>query len=423
MAESIKVVVPYNEIGIALFVATVSSVFALHHTKTKPTPPAFDGFQRVYLCGYLLATAADWLQGPYMYALYREHELDTSEISLLFVMGYLSSAVFGTIAGSFGDKLGRKVCCLMYCVLYGVSVLSKHAKSYPWLLAGRAVGGISTSLLHSCFESWAISEHRRLGFDNALMSVLFANQVFGNSCVAIMCGLVGQTVAGGSKMVPIVEGGLLHYGGILWAFDIAFVCLVSCFAVIAVMWNNDANTADPKDQAKKEKKTNKKTDGDEPSSKDKAAPKQKLGFGGAISLIVSDPRLVLVGLTQTAFEGSMHIFIFMWTPLLTQYTEKPPHGLIFAIFMMCCMIGSALYKSNPLGMRPQNYVISIFCVSTAAFMVPMLTAEPLLILASFLVFETCVGVYFPAFSTIKGQLVPEHVRGVSICLDSPLCSC
>jgi MFS family permease len=431
-AMEMKQIIPYNEIAMGLFVATMSSVLALHHTKKKSTPAGFDNFQKVYLAGYLLATSADWLQGPYMYALYKEHDLDRSQISLLFVMGYLSSAVFGTIAGSFGDKFGRKVCCLMYCVLYGVSVLSKHAKSYSWLLVGRAVGGISTSLLHSCFEPWAITEHRRLGFDSSLLSVLFANQVFGNSCVAIICGLVGQYVAGGSTMVPLVEGGLLHYGGILWAFDISFLCLVSCFTVITCMWTDNVGaTANGSNKGKKgktsprvrdkspkagDKSSKAKDDKPNPKARDKSpAPKGKaigarIGFAAALSLIVSDPRLVLVGMTQTAFEGSMHIFIFMWTPLLTQYSEKPPHGLIFAIFMMCCMIGSVLYKCNPLSMPPQHYVIGIFCVSTAAFAIPMVSEEPLLILASFLLFETCVGVYFPAFSTIKGQLVPEHVR-------------
>jgi len=49
-------------------------------------------------------TATDWLQGPYIYALYDSYGLSTHDIERLFVAGYGSSMVFGTIVGSFADK-------------------------------------------------------------------------------------------------------------------------------------------------------------------------------------------------------------------------------------------------------------------------------------------------------------------------------
>jgi hypothetical protein len=36
----------------------------------------------------------------------------------------------------------------------------EHVPSMPLLLAGRVLGGMSTSLLFSAFESWMVSEHR-----------------------------------------------------------------------------------------------------------------------------------------------------------------------------------------------------------------------------------------------------------------------
>lgn len=43
---------------------------------------------QVYLPAYLLATAADWLQGPYKYALYSSYGYTQRDIAHLFVAGY-----------------------------------------------------------------------------------------------------------------------------------------------------------------------------------------------------------------------------------------------------------------------------------------------------------------------------------------------
>jgi len=48
--------------------------------------------------------ATDWLQGPYIYALYDSYGISTHDIERLFVAGYGSSMVFGTIVGSVADK-------------------------------------------------------------------------------------------------------------------------------------------------------------------------------------------------------------------------------------------------------------------------------------------------------------------------------
>ncbi len=51
-----------------------------------------------------LSAAGDWLQGPYVYALYQHYGFDRGDIGRLFIAGFGSSAVFGTIVGSLADK-------------------------------------------------------------------------------------------------------------------------------------------------------------------------------------------------------------------------------------------------------------------------------------------------------------------------------
>lgn len=53
----------------------------------------------------ILFVAGDWLQGPYVYALYESYGMAKQDIELLFVAGFGASMVFGPIAGSLADKL------------------------------------------------------------------------------------------------------------------------------------------------------------------------------------------------------------------------------------------------------------------------------------------------------------------------------
>ena len=47
---------------------------------------------------------ADWLQGPYVYALYSSYGFSKHDIAVLFVGGFGSSMVFGTFAGGGGRR-------------------------------------------------------------------------------------------------------------------------------------------------------------------------------------------------------------------------------------------------------------------------------------------------------------------------------
>ena len=96
--------------------------------------------------------------------------------------------LFGTVAGSLADTLGRKRGALAYVVVYAASCVTKHWRSYEVLMFGRVLGGIATSLLFSVFDSWLVAEHASRGFEPAWLSTTFANAQAGNSIVAILSG-------------------------------------------------------------------------------------------------------------------------------------------------------------------------------------------------------------------------------------------
>jgi len=97
----------------------------------------FMQFQRSYLSVYLLAMAADWLQGPHVYALYESYGMTTKEIKELFVAGFGSSLVFGTFVGSLADQFGRRFNCIIYGLTYAAGCVTKHFSLYYVLMVGR----------------------------------------------------------------------------------------------------------------------------------------------------------------------------------------------------------------------------------------------------------------------------------------------
>jgi MFS transporter, MFS domain-containing protein family, molybdate-anion transporter len=72
----------------------------------------------------------------------------------------------------------------------------EHIPSMPILLFGRVLGGLSTSLLFCAFESWMVSEHRRLQFHEDLLASTFSIASAGNGVMAISAGFLAQVAAG-----------------------------------------------------------------------------------------------------------------------------------------------------------------------------------------------------------------------------------
>jgi predicted MFS family arabinose efflux permease len=79
-----------------------------------------------YLGVYLLATLSDWLQGPYVYALYDAYGYSQHDIAILFVAGFGSSMVFGSFVGGMADWGGRRRFVILFAITYAASCLTKR---------------------------------------------------------------------------------------------------------------------------------------------------------------------------------------------------------------------------------------------------------------------------------------------------------
>ncbi|CAH2048400.1 unnamed protein product [Thlaspi arvense] len=379
------------------------------------TSSAFNSFKNNYLLVYSLmmvplieqnnvslslpaALAGDWLQGPYVYYLYSTYGFGKGEIGQLFIAGFGSSMLFGTIVGSLADKQGRKRASITYCITYILSCITKHSPQYKVLMVGRVLGGIATSLLFSAFESWLVAEHNKRGFEQQWLSVTFSKAIFlGNGLVAIIAGLFGNYLVDSLSLGPVAP------------FDAAACFLAIGMAVIISSWSE--NYGDP--------------------SENKDLLTQFKNAASAIAsgepLTLSDEKIALLGAIQSLFEGSMYTFVFLWTPALSPNDEDIPHGFIFATFMLASMLGSSiasrlLAHSSP---KVESYMQIVFVISSAALMLPVVTSflvapsgvkggsisfSGCIQLIGFCTFEACVGIFWPSIMKMRSQYIPEEAR-------------
>ena len=152
-------------------------------------------FQRDYLLVYAVVTLADWLQGTHFHALYESHGLTQEQTANLFLSGFVSSAVFGTFVGGVVDRVGRKRGCILYCVLEVLINAIEHSPDFKLLWVGRILGGISTSLLFSAFESWMVTAHKARGYSDELLRRTFSLMSVLNGLLAVGSGLLSHLLS------------------------------------------------------------------------------------------------------------------------------------------------------------------------------------------------------------------------------------
>lgn len=375
--------------GLGLIVAALE--LSKNNKDRISTSQAFTSFKNNYLLVYSLMMAGDWLQGPYVYYLYTTYGYGKGDIGQLFIAGFGSSMLFGTIVGSLADKQGRKRACVTYCITYILSCMTKHSPQYKVLLLGRILGGVATSLLFSAFESWLVAEHNKRGFEQQWLSLTFSKAIFlGNGLIAIISGLFGNFLVDTVSLGPVAP------------FDAAACFLAIGMAIILSSWGE--NYGDP--------------------SENKDLLSQ---FKGAAVAIASDEKIALLGAIQSLFEGSMYTFVFLWTPALSPNDEEIPHGFIFATFMLASMLGSSfaarlMARSSP---RVESYMQIVFLVSAASLLLPIVTNFFIVApevktgaiswgcsiqLLGFCVFESCVGIFWPSIMKMRSQYIPEEAR-------------
>lgn len=309
--------------------------------------------------------------------------------------------IFGTIVGGLADNHGRKRAGLIYVATYSFGCFTKHFNHFWVLFTGRVFCGVATSLLYSAFESWLVAEHFKRGYNADWLGGTFSQAVFlGNGLMAILAGLIAHALVETLAIGPVAP------------FDAAATVLIIGGVIIYSTWTENYGDASSGSSA---------TD----------------GFKKAAKLIISEPKIALLGAMQALFEGSMYTFVFLWTPALSPKGEHIPHGMVFACFMVSSMVGSALagrLLANNSKFKVEKYMQFVFAGAAVCLFVPVMyhrgdqedvspeeaanaggiTFDGKIQLAAFCAFEVMVGIFWPSMMTMRSAYVPEEMRSTII---------
>lgn len=342
----------------------------------------FQKLQRRYLDVYCLACFADWLQGPYVYDLYKTYGYNEGQIAILFLTGTMSNSLFGTITGALADIYGRKILCVAYGILYSGCCITKMFGNFHLLLLGRTLGGISTSILYSAFDSWYINEHvNYYKLPNEWLNNTFAKATFLNATLAILAGIISYFLVNVLEFGPVAP----------FITAIPILITTSIYIMILVNEHYTQNTKSASASVKK-----------------------------AIIVWLTNKHIFALSVVQSLYEGVMYLFIFFWTPALESL--NPPLGLVFSSFMLALMIGSKIYSillgSNSLDSKKllqlATFLASFsFLICSLSISDIFINYKPYTIMTCYLFFilyEISLGIYLPSMTYLKSQVIPEKIR-------------
>lgn len=359
-------------------------------------PQSVKSLQFRFLLVFWLMRMADWLQGPYFYAVYSSKVFNGVPVSLdlvskLFLVGFATTGIFGPWIGRFVDTVGRKAGTLAYAVLYAIGALTTRSNQLATLFLGRFAGGLGTSLLFSAPEAWLVGEYQRGGADSKWLGQTFGWAYAGDSLVAIAAGQLASLAA--DREGPSGP----------FTLSVGFLLLGAVFTLLK--WKENVATSS--------------------TSASSETTSSKPSIREAINVMVNDKRIMLLGAVQALFEGAMYIFVLQWSPVIKAAIQASsfgvdatiPYGNIFSCFMASCLLGSTAFGTLQKNGRVtvEKSTSGMLLLATVAIgMVSSLvgTSNLGMLTAAMFLFELCVGMYFPSIGTLRSKYLPDSHRSV-----------
>jgi len=276
---------------------------------------SFHRFRLQYLIVYTAIMLADGLQGTHLYVLYEGYGYT---VASLYSLGFVSGALSSPFIGPFVDKMGRKKAAMLYCL---IEILINYMEQFPiftGLIISRVLGGITTNLLFTVFESWLVTEHRKRGYEKQKLEHVLRDSSIVSNSAAIVSGYIAHTLATSFGPVGPFRGA------------VAFTCFA--FLLVGCLWSENYGSSNLSTMTFIQH------------------------MDGAFQTIINDTKISRLGFIQGLTEGSLQTFVFLWSPALRTFastslpnalgldpneedSNEPAYGLIFGAFMAFGVIG------------------------------------------------------------------------------------
>lgn len=359
-------------VGFAKLRKSLTETAELHDMASSPKAAAFSRFQKQYLVVHFVISLADWMQGTNMYTLYQSYGVD---VGALYLTGFTSSALFSVVAGLYADKQVRDYGRIVYCIIEIVVNALEHVPNFYTLFLSRILGGMSTSLLCSVFESRMVSAHRQRGFPEEWLSQTFGLASASSGFAAILAGVLAQIAC--------------DWRGDIGPFQAAIA--LTCLALVLILLLNSGPSWSV---------------GTESESNEVASSCK------GVDCLRSEPQVLLLGLSTSLFEGVVYTVVFCWVPTVQAAlgADHLPSGLVFSCFMLCLTLGGFAFPEAIKVASAECCAYCTFGVSAVALLTLSMCSSLPMVMGCLLVFEFCIGMFYPCAAMLRSQYIPDDTQ-------------
>ena len=361
----------------------------------------------------------------------------------MYALGFISGAITSPFIGPIADKIGRKRAAILYCLL---EIIINYFEQYPvftGLILSRIIGGVTTNLLFSVFESWLITEHRKRGFEEKKLEIILRDSTIASNSAAVVSGYFAHCLA--AKFGPV--------GPFQGAVGLTVVAL----GTVGLLWSENYGKMSKPKESHSWRSNMSEYHGDDTCNSIFSAINMTiiLFIDGAYHTILKDSNITRIGIIEGLTEGSLETFVFLWAPALSTYAEsasrqtwgisrngEPEYGLIFGSFMFFGMVGGLLESTTRRAIahilpgscqkrrikkdkdqvgevNPMSaHILCTICylMSSILFLTPSLVSKenPFafnMCFVAFLIYEIMIGLYMPCQGVIRSIYMPNE----SIC--------
>ena len=334
-----------------------------------------------YLLAYLLARAAMWSKAPYIYTLFMAvHEFSFVEIGRLYLVDAISSFIFVPITGQLADKYGRKRFCRYYNYSVIINLLLRMEGSRLCAYLAQIVTGFGGSLITTTFEAWVVSESEREFMGYRKEADRFRKKLF------IKANYYDEII---SILTLIICAIFYTYLGIYAPFWISIFFSISSLIAMWMYWDENDLLLTKRysiyNQIKETMREFKKVE------------------------------VLCIGLIEGITLACLNIFLFSWTPILKQSTERKMNpGLIFTCMTLTMLVGTKCCKLLIAYLECDNYISIVVCLFLQGiFLLLTYYKDSFLARLIFLcIFDGLIGFYSPLNSIIKSNILIEKYRAL-----------
>jgi MFS family permease len=190
-----------------------------------------DSLRFRYLVCYILTKSNIWAKTAYLYTLYNKlHGFNVQEIAILYMIDNLSTLISSPITGGLADTLGRKLFCVIYCLLVVSNLCLRLTGIRDLAYLAQVLTGISATLINTTFESWVNYEASKEFGENKLEKEKFLKKLFKSQT------LIDALV---SVVASIVSAFFYNIYGVTAPIVIAMICALLGMIATCILWDEN----------------------------------------------------------------------------------------------------------------------------------------------------------------------------------------